>query len=73
MTVYIVLSFSSAPKVSYFQYFKQFIEIFWKKYSLALRLVEMDTDPYRQAMDTDQQDPDPQHWLCQTNSWRIHP
>jgi hypothetical protein len=35
-------------------YFGQNIEIFWKKYSL--HLVEMDTDPDRQALDAD---PDP--------------
>ncbi len=36
--VYIVLSFSSAYTAQY------------KKFSLALRLVEMDTDPNRQAL-----------------------
>ncbi len=29
----------------HFQYFEQYFEIFWKKYNLALYLVEMDTDP----------------------------
>jgi hypothetical protein len=43
-----------------FQYFKQHTEIYWKKYSLSLHLVETDTgpDPDRQVLDADP-DPDP--------------
>jgi hypothetical protein len=36
--------------------FGQYIEIFWKKYSLALHLVKIDMDLDRQALDAD---PDP--------------
>ncbi len=45
--VYTGLSFLSASKGSSFLIFwtVQYFEIFWKKYNLALHLVEMDTDP----------------------------
>ncbi len=42
-------------------YFVQYIEIFWKKYSLAIILVEMEADsnpdPDRQGLDPDQDQP----------------
>ncbi len=33
--------------------FGPYVEIFRKKYCLALHLVEMDTDPDRQSLDSD--------------------
>ncbi len=43
MPVYIVLFFS--PAVIVFNIFDSNIEIFWKKYSFALHLVETEMDP----------------------------
>jgi hypothetical protein len=51
-----------------FQYFGHYIENFWKKYSLALQFVDMDTD--WQAMGADP-DPDPPKW-CRSDQIRIH-
>ncbi len=50
MPAYIVFSFVSS--LSYF-IFEFFFENFRKKDSLALLLVEIDTDPDRQALDAD--------------------
>ncbi len=62
-----------------FQYFGQSIDIFWKKYILALHLVEMDMgpDPDRQALDADpakwfRADPDPQHCFLLQMSIKIY-
>jgi hypothetical protein len=50
---YIVFSFSAASysRFHHFHYFGQYIEDFWKKYCLAVHLVQMDTYQDQQALD----------------------
>ncbi len=43
MPIYAVVSFSHCHRCHTFQYSGQYIEIFWKKYSLALHLVKIDS------------------------------
>jgi hypothetical protein len=62
---YIVFSFASS--LSYY-IFESFFENFRKKYSLALLLVEIDTDPDRQALDGDSDSAK----LCQSVRIRIN-
>ncbi len=53
VSVYILFYYSCQhQRCQNFQYFRQYTIIFWEKYSLALHLVEMDTDPDRQTLDT---------------------
>ncbi len=55
--------YSQQCQSTLFQYFGQYIEIFWKKYSLALLFAEGDPDPDWQALDAD---PDPAK-LCRND------
>ncbi len=53
---YFLYFYSQQCQSTLFQYFGQYIEIFWKKYSLALLFAERDPDPDWQALNAD---PDP--------------
>jgi hypothetical protein len=67
MPIYAVASFSHCHRCHTFQYSGQYIDIFWKKYSLALHLVEIDSIQdmicirTRQKMMSIRQDTDQQH------------